>query len=1177
MKITPDVELPAQLLSASRQGRLVLFIGAGVSRNAPSGLPLFSSLAEEIAHSYGLDFDHEIPPDRFLGNLERTHDDVKDRVAARISRPGAVPNLNHRAIARLARAANARLVSTNYDELVEAAATQAGGPSFERYVAPALPLGREFEGIVYLHGGVSRPSRELVVTDSDFGRAYLTDGWARRFVQQLFTHWTVLFIGYSHSDTVMRYLARGLPPSDRRRYVLTDKPDNDIWVELDIEPIYYPPADEHAALATSLDAWAGLLEVQELDRHRRARDLSLGPVPKNPFELDFLADAVTHPSGALGFSEGAKGANWLRWAEQQPTFKMLFARDASDDPAVAPLCRWFVDRFVADPSAFSAAAGTFARLGTELSPQLKQMISYEIRAVAAQSPHHAVTLRALLTAAIDQGDPHQLAWFNPYIHGVQGRAGMPLLRRASLPRVRFDEYQRWWSETEDGLRSIDGVAEVTWAGDTRALREIIDHVVDAGSDDDATEVLQICEQALLDAHELRAAFRDHGSFDSWSFGRSAIEEHEQNHDRGPESALIDTLRDLGTRQGALRSQLQRRWLTSEFALFRRLGLHLLIEDDGVGADDRVRHLLDRSLLFDHQTKHETFRLLAASAEGLSSTMRTELLAAIQSGPADDDPVEGTDTKLRNRAIFDRLEWLSRFAPEWSELTPAIEDRSRGGRVGVRENPDFDTYMQSGTWGGQPPIEPTEFIRLIDEAGGSTAIETLLAVDYSERDFQSATWDDAIRQVQDTAQESWGRGLLLWEGASASPSSRKDEILAAVLWGWIAKPLDPGAQVRCLEKIEGVHELTALAYPIAAFCRTLVGYDGDLEPEVIERLEELADAVWAKNESVFDASGWNDPVMMAFNTWPGRIADFWLRNVSRRWHENADAWNGLTERQRHAIARLAGPSPAQQSAVAVLAADVTFLVAADSAFTQEHILPIFDVRSSPIASTAWAGFLHHPRASDALLNAGFWEMLRTAPLALEESADREVLERQYWSLIARIVASAAPEAVDRTTLMQSFSSGESPHRLTRFLKALTSVLRQEQLEDRQRQWDLWLGTAMSERLTILLPLDERAAWGDLALALEIRSAVELALPSPGPFTHRTLFEEVADTFFESNCQVLLDMATARVRCTRGELWHASAQIQALVRRAMPVVGATRIQPLVEAAFASGILEARHWLD
>ena len=38
----------------------------------------------------------------------------------------------------------------------------------------------------------------------------------KKVLVDLFSNYTVLFVGYSHNDPVMKYLATGLPPSTRR-------------------------------------------------------------------------------------------------------------------------------------------------------------------------------------------------------------------------------------------------------------------------------------------------------------------------------------------------------------------------------------------------------------------------------------------------------------------------------------------------------------------------------------------------------------------------------------------------------------------------------------------------------------------------------------------------------------------------------------------------------------------------------------------------------------------------------------------------------------------------------------------------------------------------------------------------------------------------------------------------
>ena len=85
-----------------------------------------------------------------------------------------------------------------------------GGP--DEYPSLAFPQREDFTGIVYLHGSVKEPAQHLVVTDADFGKAYLEAPWtAAQFLSGVFRNSTVLFVGYSHDDTLMEYLARSLP------------------------------------------------------------------------------------------------------------------------------------------------------------------------------------------------------------------------------------------------------------------------------------------------------------------------------------------------------------------------------------------------------------------------------------------------------------------------------------------------------------------------------------------------------------------------------------------------------------------------------------------------------------------------------------------------------------------------------------------------------------------------------------------------------------------------------------------------------------------------------------------------------------------------------------------------------------------------------------------------------
>jgi hypothetical protein len=153
-----------------------------------------------------------------------------------------------------------RIVTTNFDLLFERASEKVFGGIPDLYVAPALPLGWDFTGIVHVHGSLSR-SPQTVLTDVDFGKAYLTEGFARRFLVQLFRSFTVLFVGYSHNDVVLNYLARALPEKEAgSRYALVGEgSDDQHWASLGITPIAFPVRNgDYSALNEGIGKLADL-------------------------------------------------------------------------------------------------------------------------------------------------------------------------------------------------------------------------------------------------------------------------------------------------------------------------------------------------------------------------------------------------------------------------------------------------------------------------------------------------------------------------------------------------------------------------------------------------------------------------------------------------------------------------------------------------------------------------------------------------------------------------------------------------------------------------------------------------------------------------------------------------------------------------------------------------------
>ena len=176
------LDIPEDILEAQENGTLVIFAGAGISTDSPAGLPNFKALAERIGKNSPLPFnpDSNEPLDRYLGQLEKKGVKVHELAKEILTQGDPLPNDYHTLIPKLfPNKAKLKIVTTNFDNLLLEGARKHWKDVLV-YEAPALPVGDDFNGLVFLHGSVRQEPRRIVLTDADFSRAYLTEGWARR-------------------------------------------------------------------------------------------------------------------------------------------------------------------------------------------------------------------------------------------------------------------------------------------------------------------------------------------------------------------------------------------------------------------------------------------------------------------------------------------------------------------------------------------------------------------------------------------------------------------------------------------------------------------------------------------------------------------------------------------------------------------------------------------------------------------------------------------------------------------------------------------------------------------------------------------------------------------------------------------------------------------------------------
>lgn len=1179
MWMTADVELPIELVEAHSSGDLVLFVGAGASRNPPAGLPLFGELAGQIGDLARQPYPgSSIAIDRFLGELVDGFD-VHEHVKRLIDKPESMPNESHRALVRLAGSSGVpRIITTNFDDHLQIAAGDAGVDLGDTYYAPALPVGRDFQGLIHLHGSTKRPARELVLTDHDFGRAYLTDAWATRFLREVFDHFVVLFVGFSHNDPIINYLGMGLP-SSTRRFILTDTAQDPRWKRLGITPIAYPAHRDHAASARVIDEWAKRSSMGRLDHRTRIQDIVRGGPPKSPVDVDYLSQMLEDPEGARAFADSASGASWLPWIEKLDVFSVNFsansaaAQSGPQNEASMVLAHWFSDRYIGDAAYQAAALGLFQRAGQQMGVHLAAAAPWAIRKLGKEDPSAARRWTVILTSLID---PNFRRSLEPYMHALGGRGetNLQAFRQAMHPRLTMrPNYWAGLVEEESAADALPSV-ELAWPIQEAAADEYWQALKKSGVVLDH-RLCSLFENALLSGHELLDAWSwPRSGSNALTFHRSAIEPHSQDQFRGVLDVLVDGVRDCGEEIIKTGKGLIERWWSFKYPLFRRLAVHLLARTPSLDSSAKIQWLLDKDLVFDYHTKHETYAALKTSVRDSSQKVRAALLERIQRGPGQDHKDETRNTEY---AKYNVLVWITSADPGWVEARTALEQSQVTNRdFAAREHPDFDHWFESGVWGGAPPASAEELTEMVRDKSPDDALNWLLTQDYSERVFGEPTWEDALGLLRGVAESELSVSLDFWASPILDEDSRADDIRRTLIYGWSRTDLGDHAS-KVIENVHTLIEDPEAVDAISVFLSEQVGKHADaLDSASVVRLREIAGCLWQNHHTSFTHPKEFDPTLLALNSWPGRVASYWVKEISRRWEKDPDSWVGLSTFESEAIhAMLYGSGPTQDAVRPTLAGEVFFMFAADPDFAVDNLFPLFSVEG--LERQSWEPYLYHPRWNNRFLERGFLDLTVGAFPRINELAS-EGFDTQYWNMFASVLAYSDIDSMRRTEILDNLVLERDGSYIVRFIDSLARVLADNQPDEAIPMWDEWIGTYMERRFDgepRRSVVEELEAWADLVpfLGGRVPAAVELVARQRAGFRSSFLWDSVPPTTVRSYAVPLAQYFVHRLRFSSNLDYMAQHNIADAGNALIVHLDTDKQKQLVEAAAECGITITR----
>lgn len=1088
MYVTESVNIPDELERQLRRDRLVLFVGAGVS--VPSGLPSFFGLATELAGQSG-----HLPPtkkdadrlDYFIGRLSDDHFNAHEITKKIFQEKQPTANSEHAAIMALATACKTpRIITTNYDNLLAEAADEKGFDYGEQYFAPALPLGRDFKGLVHLHGSLLKPSKNMVLDDRDFGKAYFTDGWATRFLTEVFANYTVLFIGYSVNDPVIRYLSLGMHSNGPHHFIFlghdnkSENKDEESYEDslanfkhLQFETIEYPVQNgNHQALIDALSAWTEL-ETQSVPDHiRKTQELVEAGIPQTQYDTDSLLNELSAPSGLDTFTQKAKEPTWINWLYEQKRYSTLFDGTEPQTFPQRQLLNWVIR--ICD---INANSENITLQYIKLCQQRLSDYAFRSFSTSAIQPSSDGTpkkaLQAFLSTSIQDKTmpymPHDslLCGFEDQFH-----ASNIVWEAALRPFLEFDRSPKFYKPDPLPFSSDEKPdVNVSWNIPSSFERGTTDDLATRCEHSPSFEMT--IENSLNQAMNLLSEYYSDLNHEHWdAFTHARIPKIEAcENTRSDLRLIVDTLRTFGE-QHDKKDELANRWIQSNQIVLRRLAIHEQ-EINEASPDEKLKWLLKQNLLLDRFCEHEVRQFFKTVIKHVSAAQKASLLEKLQPPYSPEDIPNRTKAMNKDERqrlillyeLFARVCWLSSADPNWHEIQQLQSLYEKD--FGFVPDPDSDVPLKIyHSVKGQISLE--EFTSLVKQSP-SKAISEILSLPKEVDTFDSFSFEAGCRLIGQYCSGHPQDACNLWDATLSAPDTTEYERTQIVLF--ITN------EIRNADFKNDVCNITQrictfdwneadLYSPIFFVIEQINRIEPENAESFFQTTQHFIDSLIPKYGQVFHAKkpNINQSGYVACNLWPALIMKYQIKRVIHRYKVTPQVnWNGMSTDERNRIQELLNTSSNLVWPMQITCAQkLSELFILDKGFAREHIMPLFHDESTQ--HQTWVAFLAFPRITNSFSEEDVSDLLKdqiAEARYLCEYKDQG-LRNNYWDVLFNFMnmlpnASNAYDAALKKVLCNSgFST------LLEIAKFLPYWCHKQNDEQIDIAWEKWLKTYVNNR-------------------------------------------------------------------------------------------------------------------
>jgi hypothetical protein len=942
----------------------------------------------------------------------------------------------HEALLTLARSREDRyrLITTNFDRIFEEVVVRKK-LHLKTYQAPLLPVPKNrWDGLVYLHGLLTEVPTDseldtLVVSSGDFGLAYLTERWAARFVGELFRGYIVCFVGYSINDPVLRYMMDALAadqllgesPPEFFAFGSYSKGKKDSaaeeWGAKNVTPILYREFRRHAFLHKTLRQWAGTYRDGALGRERIVMQHAATKPMASTKQDDFvgrvlwaLSDKGALPAKRFADFDPVPSLDWLeplsdarfgqvdltRFGVQpnqqlkgvpdfsitlrptpynlsSPMSLVQWSRTCANslDPAMLELGRW-LSRHLHDPDLLLWIANNGGVLHWEFSRLIEHELSRNPPSTSMQ-----ILWRLVISGRLWNKHPRYdlYDWCKRFKNEGLSPTLRMQLRELLAPCIQVSKVSTLLRGEDSDVNASDRPIKelVSWELMLRTdsvHSVLVETVGDEKWGNALPDLLSDFSTLLHDALELSRELGDaDDKYDGSYWAQPSISKHPQNRDYSDWTALIDLTRDAWLETAKVspeRAKLEvLRWLSFPYPIFKRLTFFAATNTPIFSPKQSLEWLLadDFWWLWSSETLRETIRLLKSVVPELGTNDKEILELAILNGPPVEmfrDDIEQESLKQRSdRDIWLRLAKIDSVGVELgadaAQRFRVLSQENQAWKLSEDERDEFSTWMGDGSeWRTflATPKRRNDLVLWLQEHPEEGVWKDDDWRERCERDFATtacalyalASGGEWIVKRWRVAFQAWSEGTRLtrsWRRLANvienAPDNVIQELSHSISW-WlqvVAKVID--------QNEEGFFRL-------------------------IRRILEL--------NRVGEQGTDNDLVFRAINHPVGHVTDAALAWWYRQSLEDGQGLEGHLKTDFTDICNpdISGYRPGR----VMLASNIITFFRVDQAWTEQHLLPLFDWQKSEMeALGAWAGFLRSPRLYRPLVDAFKAQFLETA--------------------------------------------------------------------------------------------------------------------------------------------------------------------------------------------------------